>query len=100
MIGKFKENFDKIKKSTRKKFSLWSENNKFLSIEALPKTKEPLQGYSNLIQVLDRWSKEVIKADLANTKATTQSMSTEEDQLLSSARLKDGVDFEVRKRIK
>jgi len=77
LIGKFKENFDKIKKST----------------QVLPKMKEPLQGYSNLIQVLDRWSKEVIKADL-NTKATTQSMSTEEDQLLSSARVKDTVDFE------
>ena len=65
-----------------------------MTIEALPKTKEPLQGYKNLIEVLDRWSKEVIKADL-NTKAS-YTMSTEEDQLLSSSRSKDTVDFEVR----
>jgi len=76
LIGKFRENFEKVKKST----------------QALPKTKEPLQGYKNLIEVLDRWSKEVIKADL-NTKAS-YSMSTEEDQLLSSSRSKDTVDFE------
>ena len=61
----------------------------------MPKTKEPLQGYKNLIEVLDRWSKEVIKAENnLNTKAS-YSMSTEEDQLLSSSRSKDTIDFEV-----